>query len=353
MTAVPSWILAFALSASVLPALAMGSAPSAATAGSWEPVVQLRDNTEHFLGTPERPKPDGGWWVTPIHATLLPDGKALVTGWGRFDFSNCRIHRTRQNGQTFLIDPSQITGGGTKTLYLSPIDEQPREHTLDVLYCAGNVTLKDGRVLMVGGARYVNLGDKPGELEYGLNYSRLFDPATQSFTRIEYSPLGSPRKKDGMDWYEDGMMWYPTETRLPGGKVLVTGGFDRNCSDDTCMNRDLELFDPDELIFDRTPWSTWVSHEDAPQPVYDPGIKDYTHSFLLYHPVPASLGGGTTRDVILMGWPGRIAEVSFDPTLPRGERVFVPKTTQITLLAGLGEPLRGTRAQPWWVPEKS
>jgi glucose/arabinose dehydrogenase len=45
--------------------------------------VKLRDDTHHFPGTPNRPKPDGGWWVTPIHATLLSDGQALITGCSR------------------------------------------------------------------------------------------------------------------------------------------------------------------------------------------------------------------------------------------------------------------------------
>ncbi len=300
------------------------SAEASASSGSWEPVVELRDKTAHFPGTPERPMPPGGWWVTPIHATLLPSGKAIVTGWGRFDMMNCRIHRTRQNGESFLIDPKDLTGGGGRTLFIQPLDEDARPGHLDVLYCAGNVTLRDGRVLYVGGARYLNLGDQPGELEYGLSYSRVFDPSTESFSRLEFAPQGSPTKQPDMDWYEEGMMWYPTETRLPGGKILVAGGFDRNCPDSSCMNRDLEIFDPDALLFNQNPWSTLVSSEQAPQSVYDPGIKDYTHSFLLYQPTPASLGGGVPRDVVLMGWPGKIAELSLDSKIPRGNRVYVP-----------------------------
>ena len=302
----------------------MFASASFADSGTWEPVIELRDHTEHFPGTPDKPMPDGGWWVTPIHATLLADGKALITGWGRFDMMNCAIHTTRQNGESFLIDPKDVTGGGARTLYINPIDENARPGQLDVLYCAGNVTLRDGRVLYVGGARYQNLGD-PNEQEYGLNYSRLYDPATQSFSQVNYAPQGSPSKDPGMDWYEEGMMWYPTETRLPGGKILVAGGFDRNCADSSCMNRDLEIFDPDSLIFNQNPWTTWVSHDQAPQAVYDPGIKDYTHSFLLYQAAPASVGGGMKRDVLLMGWPGKIAELSLDAQTSAETRVYVPQ----------------------------
>jgi hypothetical protein len=292
---------------------------------SWGPVVELRDKTKTFPGTPDRPMPPGGWWVTPIHATLLMDGHVLVTGWGRFDFSDCRIHRTRQNGESYLISPDDFSDGQDRTFFIQPINENARPGFMDVLYCAGNVTLKDGRILMVGGARYENLGDKPGELEYGLSYSRIFDPQTKSFSRIDFAPKGSPAKHADMPWYEDGMMWYPTETRLPGGKVFVTGGFDKNCSDSSCMNRDLEIFDPEALITHESPWSTWVSNDQVASNVYDPGIKDYTHTFLLPEPIPASLGGGASRDLIVMGWPGKIGEVSLDKNVDEAHRLFIPQ----------------------------
>ena len=296
-----------------------------ASGESWEPVVSLRDKTNTFPGTADRPMPPGGWWVTPIHATLLSDGHVLITGWGRFDFSDCRIHRTRQNGESYIVSPDDFTGGADRTFFIQPINENARQGFMDVLYCAGNVTLKDGRILMVGGARYQNLGDNPGEQEYGLNYSRIFDPATQSFSRIDFAPKGSPEKQASMTWYEDGMMWYPTETRIPGGKVFVTGGFDRNCSDSSCVNRDLEIFDPDALITNANPWTTWVNSNQVSSNVYDPGIKDYTHTFLLPEPVPASFGGGNARDLILMGYPGRIAEVSLDQNVDATHRIYIPQ----------------------------
>jgi galactose oxidase len=42
-------------------------------------------------------------------------------------------------------------------------------------------------------------------------------------------------------------------------------------------------------------------------------------------PIPAELGGGTSRDLILMGWPGRIAEVSLDKNTEISNRVFIPQ----------------------------
>lgn len=319
-----------------LGAIFLLAAPLIASAdGAWGPVVQFRDTTTP-THVPGRPMPPGGWYVTPIHATALSDGRALITGWGRFAESNCKLHETRQNGESWILDPKQLSPGVNPTLIISPISEDPKGLD-DVLYCAGNVTLADGRVLMAGGARYKNLGDgtayQPSdpnaltELEYGLPYFRIFDPSGRTFTRYEKAPHGAPptqplRPGDSADWYEEGMMWYPTETRLPGGKVLVAGGFTRNCgADGSCANSDLEIFDPAALAAD--PWSTWVPAVIAPNHGdYDPGLKDYTHTFLLYEPMPAELGDGIPRPILLMGYAGVAVGVSLDPSLDPSQRLF-------------------------------
>ena len=323
----------------VLAALAAG--PVLASDGRWEPVFLLRDDTALFPGTPARPKPDGGWWVTPIHGTLLPDGRVLVTGWGRFDRHDCRILRTRQNGESFLLDPRELTGGdplATRTLQLHPLDEAPRPGMLDVLYCAGHTPLADGRILYVGGARYENLGQKGHELEYGLNYFRIFDPSTSAFSRHEGHPEGAPRRVPGEDWYEPGMMWYPTTTRLPDRRVLVSGGFTRFCGDGTCPNRDLEVFDLDALNASRDPWTTWIDHRHMPGEL-DLGLKDYVHAVLLPRPVPPERGNGHAREVVLMGMPGRVALLSLDPAVPERERLWVPWPGPLTASARPGGAL--------------
>ncbi|MBX9767735.1 MAG: hypothetical protein K2X47_10725, partial [Bdellovibrionales bacterium] len=173
----------------------------------------------------------GPWWVTPIQVNLMADGKVLVTGWGRSEEKYCAPHKGRQNGTSFILDPEQLKAiSAPTTIQIQPIPENPRDPR-DVLYCAGHAPFPDGRILFTGGARYdflENLGGK--EEEYGLNYARVFDPKTKEFLMVKpTSPAGphpTPQQKaTNWKWYEQGMMWYPTNTRLPGGVQLIAGGF--------------------------------------------------------------------------------------------------------------------------------
>ncbi len=125
-------------------------------------------------------------------ATLLPNGKVLVTG----GFS--AVTATAE-----LYDPA--TGGWRATGSLST----PRAgHTATLL--------PDGRVLVVAGQ--------------GANYSylssvELYNPATGAWTNA--SPLSTKRE-------------YPTATLLPNGKVLVAGGI----GEGNVSLASVELYDP-------------------------------------------------------------------------------------------------------------
>ena len=107
-------------------------------------------------------------------ATLLPDGKVLVTGGGLEGLPSAELYDPATCSFTVTGHMADSRSGHTATL------------------------LSNGKVLVTGG-RY--LGDVAS--------AELYDPATGSF-----SPTGSmttPRKED-------------TATLLPNGKVLVTGG---------------------------------------------------------------------------------------------------------------------------------
>jgi hypothetical protein len=319
-----------------------------AEAGAWSPIVSLKDLTDTFKGTPDGPRTDAGWWVAPIHVNLLAEGRVLVTGWSRPIEQSCMDHQGRRNGTTFVLDPRDLETESPKTLAITPLDENP-EKPGDVLYCAGHAPLADGRLLFMGGARYIHLGDveypKPfHQKEYGLPYARIFDPKASTFTQVTHHNPGDPKPADASDWlseaggglpHEPGMMWYPTNTRLPGGKILTNGGYARwvEVMDPrkwTYLNKSVTLFDPAAYDVGRNPWTVWVPHAKAPREV---GIDvfDYPKVFVLPKPVVIE---GLPRQVAIfggLGWdpndpaylPG-ITLLSLDERVPEERRFATP-----------------------------
>ena len=275
---------------------------------SWTPNVLLKDDSTMFSNG----KPTGGWFVTPIHTTLLTDGRVLVTGWSRHDQYNCGPHGTRQNGETFVLDPNSVGSGGT--FMVSPIDEAPQTAG-DVLYCSGQVTLAAGRVFYLGGASYVNLGD-PHELEFGLNYARIFDPTNLTFSRV-------PDLLDGGPVGQEGLHWYATATRLPNGRVLTTGGF-TECCDGKFANLSMHTFDPQLANAGLRPWNLLVSQQHGDGDT-TPGLRDYTHTVLLPKTVNV---GGLDRDIVMMGWNGKMIFFSSADGLSEASRFAARPNTQ-------------------------
>lgn len=304
---------------------------------AWGPVVELRDDTDRW---PEG-KPSGGWWVTPIHATLLPNGKVLIAGWGRRDYVDCTKGGDQRNGTSFLLDPSTVISG---TLKIVPLDEQGSTPT-DVLFCGGHAPLADGRILYAGGQRH-------GKPDMGLNYARLYHPNENSFTRIDAPMSGGPGG-------EEGMRWYPTATRLADSRVLVTGGFTRY-GDSKFGNLSIELFDELEYNNGTHPWQLLIPHSEGLSDM-TPGIHDYTHVHLLPVPVPAARGNGFDRRVVMFGGSGTMLLFNYNDELPVGDRFMVPPhghrggrgdgstgalmpTGEILVLGGTGDHITSQRA---------
>jgi len=284
-------------------------------ADSWGPLVELRDNTSSF---PDN-KPSGGWVVTPIHATLLTDGNVLITGWGRRDVNSCGSGGTRKNGTSFVLNPNTLPNGGT--LNIQPINEAQASGTADVLYCAGHSPIADGRILHTGGARYTDLGG-PNQQEFGLNYSRVFSPSTSTFTQVSSPMVGGV---SGME----GMAWYPTNTRMADGKVMVIGGFSR-CCDSNFSNRTLQTFDPVAFDQSQNPWTLVSPHSAAPTAI-NPGIRDYVHSFLLPQPVTIN---GLERKMAFMGSNGQIIYANTDVGTADNLRFVAASNSQRAFNAG-------------------
>ncbi len=167
----------------------------------------------------------GRWTSAPfpapdyaIHSVMLTGGRVLLFSMG--SGHGVGPGATGNNGQG-LVNDGQATvwdpALGQGALSFKEVDPPPI--TLDdplsrpnsavprpaPLFCAGQVQLADGRVLIAGG----NLeASSPG---FGLKILFLFDPMTDSWVREP-------------DLIRN--RWYPTLTRLPSGRVAILGGQD-------------------------------------------------------------------------------------------------------------------------------
>jgi galactose oxidase len=113
------------------------------------------------------------WPVVAIHSHLLPDGRVLT--WGH-------------SGDPTVWDPA--TGAF-----------QPAPNPIDI-FCGGHSLLPDGRLLVTGG----NISN-----DHGLPDANLFDYRTGQWAH-------GPQMARGR--------WYPTNTALPNGEMVVTSGED-------------------------------------------------------------------------------------------------------------------------------
>jgi hypothetical protein len=143
-------------------------------------------------------------------ATLLQDGRVLVAG----GVGNCKGTTCDALASAELFDPttgkfsptgSMTTGRASQTATL----------------------LQDGRVLVVGGEHYAS------STLNALASAEIYDPKTGKF-----SPAGSMKTA----------RFAHTETLLPDGHVLITGGFDASF---TALSS-AELFDPASGTFSKT-----------------------------------------------------------------------------------------------------
>ncbi|HEY9842685.1 MAG TPA: galactose oxidase early set domain-containing protein [Candidatus Obscuribacterales bacterium] len=300
--------------------------------------------------------PAGGWWITPIHASLLPlDGRVLLSGWGRAGYRSCERSQpeaglnpaTRRYGVSFLIHPGRLLtlAKPTDSGLEYTINPLPGEHfsdrafELQAHYCAGHVPLADGRLLFMGGSKYQQLGFGAAEEEFGLNYGRYFDPLTSSFELI---PERTPDELKPPGAVEN-TLWYPTLTRLPDDRVLIIGGFYRAVKGEI-GNRSLQIFDPEaqscrwvcqaqdwlcqqrkadacQLLGQRPGrgWPVWLplsAHTQTPADL-QPGIRDYIHSFLLPRPVSV---GVRQYPLLMQGYAGHWYLVSPEASLTPAER---------------------------------
>ena len=145
--------------------------------------------------------------IVAIHTTLMPNGKVLF-------FYNNPEFGDEARGRVMVWDPATQTG--------------VRRDVPANIWCAGQVLLADGRVLVVGGNLKYEVGGPAGSFK-GLNQIWIFDPTTETWLR-------GPDMEHGR--------WYPTATKLPDGEVLITAGWDESGNGAASNNQDLEVYTP-------------------------------------------------------------------------------------------------------------
>lgn len=192
-------------------------------------------------GEPGQPGLTGSWDVLDtelpiraIHTTLLHDGRLLL------------IAGSGNDGNFF-------EAGSFRAVLWSPetnaFDEVPVPYDM---FCAGHVTLPDGKVLLAGGTRaYPGAEDGPTTFE-GSKESYYFDPADDSFHQL--SDMA-------------GAHWYPSLTKLGNGDVWSAGGLDEK-AEGTVLT---EMFDYSAM--------SWLPQNAVPQTWSFWGT--YPHMFLL------------------------------------------------------------------------
>ena len=176
-------VAACLLLSALLPAAASGassSRPALAPARTSEPAVDSPVVSAAVdPATPAAPDTAGSWgpvldWgFQGKHMVALPTGKVLV--WSTGD--NARVWDPGTNAFT------------------------PVPATFGDLHCAGQSTLADGRVIVVGGQN--------GSPHNGTAVTALFDPFSLTWTQ-----------GPAMHY----LRWYATSTTLPDGRILATSG---------------------------------------------------------------------------------------------------------------------------------
>jgi len=208
--------------------------------------------------------------IRAIHATVLKNGKVLMIAGSGNDVQNF------QNGsfKASIWDP---ISGVFNTL------DVPKD-----MFCAGHVTLPDGRVLIQGGTKSYPAA---GAADYGgLKDSWIFNPDTNIFTSTNDANEGH---------------WYPTLTELGNGDIWMAGGL----KEDTTGAVNTERFN--------SATDQWLPTSQVPQSWNFWGL--YPHMFLMQDGRLFYSGG----HVFGNGLPGS------------GANIYNPNTSAITDVPGL------------------
>jgi hypothetical protein len=215
------------------------------------------------------PAAEGAWTILDynmpirsVHATVLKNGKVLLIA-----------------GSGNSVD--NFAAGSFKATIWDPVANT--FITLNVpkdMFCAGHVTLPDGRILIQGGTKSYPTANGGGADYGGLRDSWIFNPDTNTFTPTNMANEGH---------------WYPTLTEMGDGNIWMGGGL----KEDTTGAVNTERFD--------SKTGQWLPTWQVPQSWSFWGL--YPHMFLMQDGRMFYSGG----HVFGNGLPGTGASV-YDPS---------------------------------------
>jgi galactose oxidase len=257
--------------------LLIPAAPTAANAAVLGQVPDTWSNKIEFRN-------QDNWYVAPIHGTLMPDGRILFYGLKAptADLSKNQLR------DAFIFTPPSGNGPFPTPYWVQDV-AQPIEadamtvgsyHVYDTLECSGSTLTADGKLFTVGGTRYFTDGTSQQFVSaLGLKYATEYDGT--NWNRLSNYMVGSAKD-------EEASRWYPTVTRMPDGRLLVTSGFNR-VEPNTSVNLSVESFDPASSSF-----SLVSSYAQTPGEIVN---ADYTHVGVL--PIR-----DRNSDLVMLGSPG-------------------------------------------------
>jgi hypothetical protein len=234
-----------------------------------------------------------GWYAAPIHASLMPDGRILF-----FGLKAPTEDLTKSSLRTaWIFTPPPVPGPFPAEMTISELT-QPVDGNLqtsgnylvyDLLNCSGHALTADGKFYSAGGERlFINSGTGQLAGVVGLRYGTIFDGT--SWTRVPGFMAGAPPNGESA-------RWYPTVTRLPDNRLLITSGFDK-VSPTPSVNLTAEVYDPAAQSY-----ALLSPFGQAPTEIFN---GNYTHIGVL----PVKVGGA---DVVEFGSPGVPAFMSLSP----------------------------------------
>lgn len=167
-----------------------------------------------------------------IHAALLETGKVVFWGyeWTQHLITrNPDSHQNTSSDATIWNPRRGVTAKAMRAVLPPMIDvdgDGIPEHV--PLYCSGQTTLPDGRLLVTGGTLDLRWAQHGYSAPPGLRIVLIFDPRTETWSRMPDMTVAR---------------WYPTQVELADGRTLVLGGFDDGKP--TTLTHTLDVVSPD------------------------------------------------------------------------------------------------------------